>query len=289
MKKTILIFLALAFIAGICSGQATKKADTVCEATATQVFTPKTEIYKPTYAKKPTYFISTGTQFVVLDTDGYVNLRNEPSGKSTIMTTIPKYAVVDEIHDKVGNWLLVFYSNSATKERWYGYVHESRLAQLPTLYINSNYDLNKKLSRVLTLMSTGQKKDFTVQIFFFTHYTHQISLIRSGAVLEEGKNKAQPISYHYGSPFTHGLDYTSCGYVDDVNFPDIIRYFFRGNTGWGIEGTFVFDEQEATNPILTETVILKAFYIPDIGARINFVIKEDVVLSENARFTYKKQ
>ena len=288
MRKIISILTILAFTASNCTGQTTKEQakvlnDTIeleVEAVEISDYSTGVKTHYTDYAQRPHHFVSTDTEFVVVDADGYVNLRNEPSANSEILTTIPNYTVVNEIHGKVGNWLLVYFSDSSAKETGYGYIHKSRLVQLPQNNSNSNSERNKKLSRVLTLISTGQKKDFTLQVFLFTHTEHDE--IRSGAVLEEGKNKTSPISFYYGIEFLHEIDYKNADYDFDENAPEITRYFFKENWNTGI---FAFDEQEATNLVQTGSVISKALYFPDGKTKINFVIKEDVVLSKNVRFS----
>ena len=283
MKKTVIFFSILLLITTGCTGKVTKKQaeilnDTIeLEAIEVPEFPIERKTYCTNYAQRPYYFIQTDTKFIVIDTDGYVNLRDEPSVNSTIMTTIPNYTIVNEIHGKVGNWLLVHFFNSSAKESGYGYVHKSHLVQLPQINTNSDYDNNKELSRVLTLKSTGQKKDFTLQVFFFRH---QDGFFTSGAVWEEGKNDTKPITYHYGIVFSHEMDYKNAGYEYDEKAPIITRYFFKENWGTGL---FVFDTQETTNLIQTGTVILKAFYSNE-GKKNNFAVKNDIILSGNATF-----
>ena len=237
------------------------------------------------YKNAPKYTTYTDRHFVVIDPDGYVNLRNEPTVNSDIMATIPTYTLLQEAHGQVGNWRVVYYRNFAEHVGYYGFVHESRLVQVPQdISGQLGWEITKNepphspivVSRALELKSIGQEKDFTLHVFFFNDMQY-------GFVWEEGKNDSRPISLNYGDEFLFDFDYKDAGYDFGENPPKIVRYFYDD---YWIKGVFAFDEQEPTNMVQTNTIISKVYYnAQNYKTSIDFVIKKDVVLSKNAKFS----
>ena len=287
MKRTttiVSILLLLALISGCGASKKLRK-----EATPEPVYEEAIKKEKVHYYNNPaTYFHSFGGKFIALDSDGYINMQNEPSVNSAIMTTIPNYTIVQEYssaEDK--NWLVVGYYDYTEQEMWYGYVHKSGLVEIPENYVRNEYDIVRRgyyireldrlfLVRHITLESVELEENYSLQVFF-------INSMSLAFVLDERKSNRYPIpvSLNRIKKFFRESDYREAGYDFNENTPQIYRCFFVVDPKR--EGFYAFDEQIITNDEQIEpvSVISKAASYDDkFNKRVDFVIKNDVVLLE---------
>jgi len=286
MQKTATIASILLVLISVSCG-VSKKMQT--EATPESVNEEVNNNSKVHYYNNPaTNFHSFGGRFIAFGSNGYVNMQNEPSVNSSMMTTIPNYTIVHEYfssEDK--NWLVVGYYDYAAQEMWYGYVHKSGLVEIPYNYVRDEFNIVRRgyyvrgldylfLVRHITLESVGLEEDYTLQVFF-------INSMDLAFVWEDGKSNPRPIPVSLSSikEFFRESDYKEAGYDFDENRPQIYRCFFVVDPAR--EGFYAFDEQIQTNNGQVEpvSVISKAASYDDkFNKRVDFVIKNDVVLFE---------
>lgn len=144
---------------------------------------------------------SQGISGIIVDKDGFVNVRKKPSAKSEIKGTIKTGEVVgisdvffDEKHP---NWTWVMYNSGANIV---GYVHKSRVKFLEDLF--PKIPFQKKQGKTLVF----KNKDAEIQIS-----TKQISFLKDIKPYVSGEYGEQ-----YKGKQMYGIDGT-LGYTD--NFP----------------------------------------------------------------------
>ncbi|MDU1890722.1 MAG: hypothetical protein E6767_08530 [Dysgonomonas sp.] len=112
--------------------------------------------------KQPTYMVSDNKLYVVNDNDGWINLREEPNIKSNALCTIPNYKILRGINGKHKNWIFV----QAHKNSIYGFIHISRLIEIPQGIINKNHADNLymefEISRITTIKDAQKNHCFKV-------------------------------------------------------------------------------------------------------------------------------
>ena len=286
MNQTVPIINILLATLILCSCGVSKKSHTA--ATPEPVNEEVINKSKVHYYNNPAaYFHNFGGKFVVYDSDGYVNMQNEPSINSATMTTIPNYEIVQEYYtaEEDRNWLVVDYYDYTAIELWYGYVHKSGIVEIPSNFVRNETRIIKDgyyvrgldrlfIVRHITLESVELEDNYTLQVFFLNSMTLAF-------IFEEGNSNrySTPISINRFKKFDRESDYREAGYdFDDENTAQIFRCFFSYRDGF-----FSFDELIRTNngQIEPVSVIAKAAsYDEKFQKEVNFVIKNDVVLFE---------
>mgnify|MGYP000861247882 CR=1 FL=1 len=86
---------------------------------------------------------SLSEKLIVISKDGYANLREKPTVKSTILKKIDNSYTILDLHLDEDDWHGVYVEKNSKKDRLFsqeGYIHKSQLAIHPETYITSSKD-----------------------------------------------------------------------------------------------------------------------------------------------------
>jgi hypothetical protein len=213
------------------------------------------------------YMLSlTDDKYIIIDEDGYANMRSSPSANAPVMTTVPQYAVVTGYMRRQGNWQVVSYANQDTRDIYYGYVHNSRLLKIPRSIVRKKY--NVEFAHALTLKIIGVQEELQIQMFFTQNMglgfiagenreiNYMTSMKRSFVhAVQEARDFRRPINY-YVERYRYNFEYEDFIYIFEDYHPGSDRLIYYEGRG---ETVFIFDIVDY------DTISKVTYYLPRDG------------------------